>query len=131
MPRPITRRVQRELTPTHYYLRKHRAIVVAFEPGDLISFRLAGCRHKYTVPLDSVFWDAARQSARMKPRVEKGKRPKRVKSPSARKIAKRYGVTTGQARSWLRNGLPILNPDAMGDHLHHARNGSGRKLVLR
>ena len=45
------------------YAGKARPIIVSLEPGDVITFREAGRRHSWSVPIDRVFRHAVRDSA--------------------------------------------------------------------
>ena len=56
------------LTPG-IYTCEARAIVVALEPGDLITFRESGRRRKWSLPLDRMFRLAVRETARAERRA--------------------------------------------------------------
>jgi hypothetical protein len=45
------------------YAGKSRPIIVSLEPGDIISFREAGRRQVWSVPIDQVFRQAVRDTA--------------------------------------------------------------------
>jgi len=44
------------------YAGKARPIVVSLEPGDVITFREAGRRHVWSVPIDQIFRHAVRDA---------------------------------------------------------------------
>jgi hypothetical protein len=48
-----------------------RPIVVSLEPGDVISFREAGRRQVWTLPIDRVFRQAVREAAQVARREKK------------------------------------------------------------
>lgn len=47
------------------YAGEARPIVVSLEPGDVVSFREAGRRQVWTLPIDRMFRQAVRESTRL------------------------------------------------------------------
>jgi hypothetical protein len=61
---PLTkavRRVTRHSYPV-LYVNEARPIVVSLEPGDVITFREAGRRQTWSLPIDRMFRQAVRES---------------------------------------------------------------------
>jgi len=61
----LTKRVRRKTRRSYavLYVNDARPIVVSLEPGDVITFREAGRRHLWSVPVDRVFRQAVREAA--------------------------------------------------------------------
>jgi hypothetical protein len=70
---PLTRIVRRKtrLAYVVLYAGKARPIVVSLLPGDVISFREAGRRQCWSLPLDRVFRHAVKDAARGQKRSSK------------------------------------------------------------
>ncbi len=58
--KPIHRKTR--LAYAVLYAGKPRPIIVSLEPGDIITFREAGRRHVWTMPIDRVFRRAVRET---------------------------------------------------------------------
>jgi len=72
------RRVTRR-TYTVLYTGEARPIVVSLEPGDVITFREAGRRQTWSLPIDRMFRQAVREAAQAQRRERKERRsPARV-----------------------------------------------------
>lgn len=59
--KPVRRKTRRSYAVL--YVNDARPIVVSLEPGDVITFREAGRRHLWSVPVDRVFRQAVREAA--------------------------------------------------------------------
>lgn len=58
----LTKAVWRISRRTRYEGGKDRAILCGMEPGDLLSFRLAGTRATYTISIESAYAYAVKQT---------------------------------------------------------------------
>lgn len=63
----LTKAVRRKTRRSYavLYAGEPRSIVVALEPGDVVSFREAGRRQVWTLPIDRMFRQAVRESTRL------------------------------------------------------------------
>ena len=61
----LTKPVRRKSRQSYVvlYAGEARPIVVALEPGDIITFREAGRRHIWSLPIDRMFRQAVREAA--------------------------------------------------------------------
>lgn len=72
------RRITRRPYPV-LYVNEARPIVVSLEPGDVITFREAGRRQTWSLPIDRMFRQAVREAAQTQWREKKQRRsPARV-----------------------------------------------------
>jgi hypothetical protein len=55
------------------YAHDSRPIVVSLEPGDVVTFREAGRRHVWSVPVDRMFRQAVREAALAEHRARRQK----------------------------------------------------------
>ena len=67
------RRVTRD-TYTVLYTGDARSIVVSLEPGDVMTFREAGRRQTWSLPIDRMFRQAVREAALAQRRERKARR---------------------------------------------------------
>jgi len=72
----LTRAVRRKTRFPYavLYAGKTRPIIVSLEPGDVITFREAGRRHVWSVPIDRIFRQAVREAAVAQRRERKSRR---------------------------------------------------------
>ena len=72
----LTRAVRRKTRFPYavLYAGKTRPIIVSLEPGDVITFREAGRRHVWSLPIDHVFRYAVREAAIAHRRERKARR---------------------------------------------------------
>lgn len=61
--KPVRRKTRRAYVVL--YAGAPRPIVVSLEPGDIVSFREAGRRQVWTLPVDQMFRQAVRASTRL------------------------------------------------------------------
>ena len=61
--KPVRRKTRR--TYAVLYVNDARPIVVSLEPGDVITFREAGRRHVWSMPIERAFRQAVRESAQV------------------------------------------------------------------
>jgi hypothetical protein len=59
---------------TVLYTCEARPIVVALEPGDVITFREAGRRQTWSLPIDRMFRQAVREAAQVQRKERKTRR---------------------------------------------------------
>ncbi len=59
---------------TVLYTGEARSIVVSLEPGDVITFREAGRRQTWSLPIDRMFRQAVREAAQAERQKRKAKR---------------------------------------------------------
>ena len=67
--RGVTRRMY-----TVLYAGEARQIVVSLEPGDVVTFREAGRRQTWSLPIDRMFRQAMREAAQAQRRERKARR---------------------------------------------------------
>jgi hypothetical protein len=82
---PLNKPVRRVTREIYGYGRNARRLVVALEPGDLITLREHGRRIRHTARLHDVLWWMLRTAAE-KARMEK------LRARKARKAGRRQGV---------------------------------------
>jgi hypothetical protein len=73
---PLTKPVRR-ITRHPYtvlYTSEARPIVVSLEPGDVITFREAGRRQMWSLPIDRMFRQAVRESVHAERKERKARR---------------------------------------------------------
>jgi hypothetical protein len=69
----LTKAVRRKTRRTYsvLYVNEARPIVVSLEPGDVITFREAGRRQVWSLPIDRMFRQAVRETAQALRREKK------------------------------------------------------------
>lgn len=69
----LTKAVRRKTRSSYsvLYAGELRPIVVSLEPGDVITFREAGRRHVWSLPIDRMFRQAVREAAQASRREKK------------------------------------------------------------
>ena len=71
----LTKSVSRESKGYVFYKGKDRAVVIGIEPPQLITLRLKGCKVKYKLTADELYWMAAKQAVA---EAQKAKRKKKA-----------------------------------------------------
>ena len=67
----LTKEVKRESKGYVFYKGKPRAVIIGIEPPQLITLRLKGCKQKYKLTADELYWMAVKQAVAEKRKAGK------------------------------------------------------------